>query len=127
MSSEEGIVSKDEIVTELQDEDSVIQVATAITGVPEAIAYGEAYTITAVPPEAEYETGLYRIDKSANEIKVAEGMVIGIPAWNSRLAKNFPEGTYRLIVKSLGNVLVSNEYQLARPANDRNKIVKARQ
>jgi hypothetical protein len=108
--------SRDEIAVELADEDSKIEVASAVGNVPESIAYGEIYTLSVFPESADIEVGLYRIDRNTNEIKVAEGVYFGVPAWNTRLAKNFPEGNYKLVVKSLGNTLMVKEYTLKRPA-----------
>lgn len=127
----EDSLKNDEIAIELADEDSQIVPATEVGGVPQEIGYGKGFTLAVKPPGADFEGGLYRVDRNAIEIRVAEinpeSLHVDIPEWNSRLAKSFPEGTYRIIVKSLGNTLVNQEYELARPGNDRNKIVKARQ
>lgn len=120
-------VGGDEIKEEFQDEDSKVIAGTEVIGLPEEIAYGIAYTVTVNPPESDQDVKLYFIDKNFNAIVKAEGMVLGIPTWNSRLGSNFPEGDYKIVVKSLGKVLVEKEYTLSRPDKDRNRKVKASQ
>ena len=102
-------------------------VGQSVNGIPAKIEYGIAYTITVNPPEAEQDVALYFVDKNFNLIKKTEGMVIGIPAWNSRLSSNFPEGIYRLVVTSADKVLVEREYNLTKPAGDTYRKVKASQ
>lgn len=96
-----------------------------VTNVPNFLEYGNQYVVEVSPPDVEAEVKTYFVDKNENTIEKSVGTSIGIPAFNTRLSKNWPEGRYEIVVSVAGIEGYRKRIMLYSPSNDKYRKVKA--